>query len=291
MKDGIIIKKYNSYYYVQGETSVIECKLRGRFKKNRYSLCVGDKVQYTSLGDETGIIENIFPRQSVLLRPLIANVQQVIITFAAKNPDFNSSLLDRVLVLAEYSELDIIICLTKIDLLNRAEIETLVQEYQKIGYTVIKVSNVSHEGVEKLTSLLNNKISVFAGPSGAGKSTLLNRINPKLNLKTGMVSDKIGRGKHTTRFSELLSLPEHGFVVDTPGFSLTEFNDLDERAISECFPEFNKVEGSCKFNSCLHLHEPQCKIKNAVDHAAISENRYQSYVEIMDEIKKTKRGF
>lgn len=291
MKDGIIIKKYNSYYYVQGETSVIECKLRGRFKKNRYSLCVGDKVQYTSLEDEKGIIENIFPRQSVLLRPMIANVQQVIITFAAKNPDFNSSLLDRFLVLAEYSGLDIVICLTKIDLLDSIEVENLVQEYQKIGYRVIKISNVSHDGIEDLVNILNDKISVFAGPSGVGKSTLLNQINPGLRLKTGMVSDKIGRGKHTTRFSELLPLLDNGFVVDTPGFSLTEFNDLNERAISECFPEFNKIEGSCKFNSCLHLQEPQCMIKSAVEDGSISKDRYQSYVEIMAEIKKTKRGF
>lgn len=291
MTDGIIIKKYNSYYYVQSEDNVAECKLRGRFKQSRYSLCVGDRVTYIATEHGKGIIEQILPRKSLLLRPMVANIQQVIITFAAKNPDFNVDLMNRFLVLGEYSNLDIVICLTKIDLLDNLQVDLLINQYENIGYRVIKISNKHQIGIAELMEVLDDKVSVFAGPSGVGKSTLLNLIEPKFNLKTGDVSNKIGRGKHTTRFAELLPLSNGGFVVDTPGFSFTEFVDLDERAIADCFPEFHEVKGSCKFNTCLHLHEPQCVIKRAVIDGIIDDSRYQSYSNILSEIKKAKRGF
>ncbi len=291
MLDGVIIKTYNSFYYVQTTDKVIACKLRGRFKKERFSLLVGDQVEYEMTGPGKGMIETILPRRSMLRRPMIANIDQVILTFAAVNPNINTTLVDRFLVLAEMSALEIILCINKIDLADREELQTLVAQYRSIGYEVIMVSAKEDVGMDELCNKLQGKISVFAGPSGAGKSTILNRVEPGLTLVTGEVSEKIGRGKHTTRFAELLSLSGGGFVVDTPGFSFTEFNDLKPIEIMYCFPEMIELFPQCKFSTCIHSREPQCAVKQAVNDGQIIEARYRSYLEILEEINAAKRGF
>ena len=225
---GIIIKAYNGYYYVKEGNKLIACKLRGRLKKNRFSLGVGDKVDYTILEDDNGIIEEILPRTTLLERPLVANVDQVILTFAAINPNINFNLLDKFLILAEKSALDIIICINKVDLVDTAQLQQKLSVYYNIGYNIIMVSAESCYNIENLRANLKNKISVFAGPSGVGKSSILNAISPTLKLTTGGLSEKIARGKHTTRYAELLTLDENSFVVDTPGFSFTEFEHILE---------------------------------------------------------------
>lgn len=267
------------------------CTLRGRFKKERFSLLVGDEVKFTMLGDDKGVIEEILPRQSMLRRPMVANVDQVILTFAAVNPDINTVLVDRFLVLAELSRLKIIIGINKLDLANTDELSTLISLYRNIGYQVITLSAKHNIGINELKGLLSDHISVFSGPSGAGKSTILNAIEPGLKLNTGEVSEKIGRGKHTTRFAELLPLSGGGFVVDTPGFSFTEFNDVSEMELIECFPEIAKISPACKFSTCLHLKEPQCAVKQAVHDGLITQQRYDSYIEILTAIKEAKKGF
>lgn len=291
MLKGIVVKAYNSYYYIQSGSKVVSCNLRGRFKKERFSLTVGDEVTYTMIGPDKGVIEEILPRRSLLKRPTVANIDQVVLTFAAVNPDINPTLVDRFLVLAEFSELEIIICINKIDLADIDSVAKLAERYQQIGYKVLNVTAKMGIGIGELRSLLNNKITVFAGPSGAGKSTILNSVQPGLELTTGEVSQKIGRGKHTTRFAELLPLAGGGFVVDTPGFSFTEFNDIEPVHLTDYFPEIAKVAPECKFNTCLHYKEPQCAVKQAVTDGRIHADRYQSYLEILTEIKENKKGY
>jgi ribosome biogenesis GTPase len=267
------------------------CTLRGRFKKERFSLLVGDEVEYNITENDKGIIEKILPRRSMLQRPMIANIDQVIITFAAVSPNINTVLVDRFLVLAEMSDLEIVICINKIDLADNDELQPILDLYRSIGYPVITVSAKMGIGINELRNVLSGKISVFAGPSGAGKSTILNSIEEGLTLVTGEVSEKIGRGKHTTRFAELLSLSSGGFVVDTPGFSFTEFDNVKKNELMYYFPEISAVVHECKFNTCLHLKEPQCAVKQAVVEGSIREERYNSYTEILTEIQDKKKGF
>ncbi|SMC55948.1 ribosome small subunit-dependent GTPase A [Sporomusa malonica] len=291
MLNGIVVKTYNSYYYIQSGNKVITCNLRGRFKKERFSLLVGDQVTYTLTGPDKGVIEEILPRRSMLKRPMVANVDQVVLTFAAVNPDINPALVDKFLVIAELSELEIIICINKIDLADSEPVAKLVERYEHIGYKVLTVAAKLGIGIDALHSLLYSKISVFAGPSGAGKSTILNAVQPGLELMTGEVSHKIGRGKHTTRFAELLPLIGGGFVVDTPGFSFTEFNDIEEAHLMDYFPEIAQISSQCKFSTCLHYKEPQCAVKQAAADGNIHAERYQSYLEILTEIKESKKGY
>ena len=291
MLNGVVVKAYNSYYYIQSDGKLVTCKLRGRFKQGRFSLLVGDQVTYTLTDPDKGIIEEILPRRSMLKRPMVANVDQVVLTFAAVNPDINPALVNKFLVIAEFSELDIVLCINKIDLADPQEVAELADRYQQIGYRVLPVAAKTGTGIDTLHALLYDKISVFAGPSGAGKSTLLNAVQPGLELMTSEVSHKIGRGKHTTRFAELLPLAGGGFVVDTPGFSFTEFNDIEEAYLMDCFPEIAKLASACKFSTCLHDKEPQCAVKQAVADRHIHHGRYQSYIEILTEIRESKKGF
>lgn len=291
MLKGIVVKAYNSYYYVQAGSRIVTCSLRGRFKKERFSLLVGDEVTYTITGPDKGVIEEILPRRSMLKRPMVANVDQVVLTFAAVNPNINTTLVDKFLVIAEFSELEIILCINKIDLSNTESIAELAGLYEQIGYKVLTVSARQGIGIDVLRSLLFDKISVFAGPSGAGKSTILNAVQPGLELMTGDVSHKIGRGKHTTRFAELMPVSGGGFVVDTPGFSFTEFNDIEEAHLMDYFPDIARLAPTCKFSSCLHHREPQCAVKQAVANGLIRQERYQSYIEILTEIRESRKDY
>ncbi|QDR80666.1 ribosome small subunit-dependent GTPase A [Sporomusa termitida] len=291
MLKGIVVKAYNSYYYIQSGGKIIACNLRGRFKKERFSLLVGDEVTYTLTGPDKGVIEEIRPRRSMLKRPMVANVDQVVLTFAAVNPNINTALVDKFLVIAELSELEIVLCINKIDLSDTDSVAKLAELYEQIGYKVLTVSAKQGLGIHALRLLLFDKITVFAGPSGAGKSTILNAIQPGLELMTGEVSHKIGRGKHTTRFAELLPVTGGGFVVDTPGFSFTEFNDIEEAHLMDYFPDIARIAPTCKFSTCLHYKEPQCGVKQAIASGLISQARYQSYLEILTEIRESKKGY
>lgn len=291
MLQGIVIKAYNGYYYVQHDQIVTECKLRGRLKQERYSLVVGDKVLLKATEHSMGIIEEILPRQSMLMRPIVSNITQVIIVFAAVYPNLDVRLIDKFLVLAEASRLAAILCINKLDLADQDEINMLSKLYSGIGYQVYTVSARSGVGIRELQKTLYDKVTVFSGPSGVGKSTILNAIEPGLKLATGTLSEKIGRGKHTTCFTQLLPLSAGGFIVDTPGFSLTEFVQLPINELADCFPEMIVLEGTCKFGTCLHHHEPQCTIKNAVGKGIIARTRYQSYLEILNELNENKKGY
>lgn len=290
MLTGVVIKAYQGFYDVQTEQKVILCTIRGRLKQERFILLVGDQVEY-KVSSGKGVIETILPRTSMLQRPLVANVNQVVLTFACRNPEYSLQMVDRFLVLAEASQLHAVLCFNKTDLVDAAELEGVAELYRVIGYPVVLAAARRDHGIDELRSLLYGRITVFAGPSGVGKSTLLNAIDPGLALKTGEISEKIRRGKHTTRHAELLPLAGGGFVVDTPGFSFTEFIDMPEESVKGCFPEFYNLTKPCKFSTCLHDHEPQCSIKEFAIQGKIMKSRYQNYLDILHEIQENKKGY
>ena len=286
---GVVIRATSGFYFVQSSARIVSCKLRGRMKQIRYSVCVGDRVAYSFSGEDTGTIEEVLARDSFLKRPEVANVNQAILTFAANQPRIDFGLLDRFLVLAELSEIPPIICVNKIDMADPEELRPFLAVYEKIGYPVLQVSAKSGQGIQTLQQLLYDKVSVFAGPSGVGKSSLLNAVEPGLSLVTGELSLKIGRGKHTTRCAELLPLSGGGFVVDTPGFSFTEFVEMAPDDLRFQYREFRDKLAGCHFSSCLHHKEPKCAIKQAVLTGEIADWRYESYMELLNEILQTQQ--
>ena len=290
LEEGRVIKAYNSFFYVQTDKELVSCKLRGKFKKTRKSQGVvpGDKVLIGRLPDGTGVVEEQLPRESLLRRPAVANVTQVILTFAAAQPDLHPLLLNRFLVLAEWSGMhNIIICVNKSDLYE-GDIAAFLSLYEKAGYKVLRVSAKEKQGMEELRQALAGQTTVFAGPSGVGKSSLLNVIDASLSLATGQVSDKIKRGRHTTRVAELLPY-EGGFIVDTPGFSAMELGEIPLEDLAHYFPEFRPHLGQCRFAPCSHTHEPDCGIKEALTAGDIAQERYDAYLTIYKEIQEAQQ--
>lgn len=287
-----VIKMYNGFYYLQvaGQEELLSCRLRGRIKRNKGAVVTGDYVEYQMLEDGTGVIESCLPRRTLLKRPAVANIDQVLITFAARQPDLNQLLLNRFLVLAEWSGIpEIVICINKCDLLE--EKADFVQDYVQAGYKLLMVSAQEGQGIQELKNLLTGRVTVFAGPSGVGKSSLLNAIDSNLELATGKISDKIKRGKHTTRAACLLPLPEGGTVVDTPGFSAAELENIDKAQLAHYFPEFRPYIEKCYYNTCTHSHEPDCAVKEAVEAGAICQARYEAYLNILQTINERKKAY
>lgn len=288
MPQGRVIKAYNSFFYVETEGALVTCKLRGKFKK-RQGVYPGDLVDVRLLPDGTGVVERLVPRESLMRRPLVANVDQVVLTFAAAQPDPHPLLVSRFLVLAEWSGLArILVCVNKSDLPPAAEESFKVSE--AAGYQVLHVSAQTGAGVDALRRELANHITCFAGPSGVGKSSLLNAIEPGLSLQTGHVSEKIKRGRHTTRVAELLPFAG-GYIVDTPGFSSMELDGIDEQLLPSYFPEFRPYLGHCRFSPCSHSHEPDCAVKEAVAAGNIPQERYDAYLSILEEIHANQKKY
>lgn len=294
MINGKIIKGIGGFYYVDTEKGLYECRARGIFRKNKITPLVGDRVSISVVDEENkkGVVEEIEKRDTELVRPPIANVDKVLIVFAIKNPAPNLSLLDRFIVLAEKENLEIVIVFTKVDLDADGELlEELKSIYEVSGYKVIPVSNKLKLNIDKIKEELKENTVVFAGPSGVGKSSLLNEVDKNFELKTGEVSDKIKRGKHTTRHAELLKLECGGMVADTPGFSSLTLDDIDESELKEYFIEFDKYD-DCRFGSrCIHENEPSCAVKEAVENGEISKKRYESYIQLLNEIRSGKRRY
>lgn len=287
-----VIKMYNGFYYLQvaGQEELLSCRLRGRIKRNKGAVVTGDYVEYQMLEDGTGVIESCLPRRTLLKRPAVANIDQVLITFAARQPDLNQLLLNRFLVLAEWSGIpEIVICINKCDLLE--EKADFLQDYVQAGYKLLMVSAQEGQGIQELKNLLAGRVTVFAGPSGVGKSSLLNAVDSNLELATGKISDKIKRGKHTTRAACLLPLPEGGTVVDTPGFSAAELENIDKSQLAHYFPEFRPYIEKCYYNTCTHSHEPNCAVKEAVAAGAICQARYEAYLNILQTINERKKAY
>ena len=286
---GRILKVYNNVLHVAAEDGIILCKLRGRVKKGRSDvrLVPGDLVSLERISPDEGVIERIEERTNLLQRPRVANLTQIVITVAAASPDPHPLVVSRFLVLAELSGVKkIILCVNKMDLCT-GDPATFLAEYEAAGYPVLRVSAEQGTGLAELRERLAGEITVLAGPSGAGKSSLLNALDPSLALVTGTVSEKIGRGRHTTRHAELLPFMG-GYVVDTPGFTQQELTELAPEDLAHCFPDFAHYTG-CRFSPCSHSHEPNCAVKAAVEAEELSRERYDAYIALLNELRTKKK--
>jgi len=301
MPEGIIVKALSGYYFVRpadgGE--VLRCRARGVFKLRGVSPLVGDRVRFEATGGGEGTVLEVLPRSSELVRPPVANVDLAVLVFSVVRPELNLALLDKFLVHVEHKRLDALIVFTKVDAVGqvpdpdrvRAQLEEACRLYGAIGYPYVRTSALQGEGLEELRARLAGRIAVFAGQSGVGKSTLLNALVPGLALETGEISEKLGRGRHTTRHVELIRLPGGGLVADTPGFSQLDFRELGVDEIGGCFREFRPLAAECRFRGCTHLSEPGCAVRAAVESGGGADSRYRHYAEFLAEWKELRRRY
>lgn len=278
---GRVIKLISNKWTVEVKDKLYECSSIGKFKYLKISPLVGDMVE---VDVNNSVITKIMPRKNELIRPPIANVDQAVILVSCKEPDFSSNLLDKMLVVIEYNNIEPVICFTKYDLLDDTkEIDDIINYYKRIGYKVFINNDVS-----LIKSVLKNKVSVLTGQTGVGKSSLLNKLKTDLNLPTGEISKALGRGRHTTRHVELLKVAD-GLVADTPGFSSLDFIGMEKKDIKDNFIEFYKNEDKCKYQDCIHIKEDDCYIKELVSQGNILKSRYENYVKFINQINENKR--
>lgn len=288
---GKIVKGIAGFYYVHTSVGIVECKAKGIFRKDKIKPTVGDMVNIKLLDSEilTGNIEEILPRKNLLIRPAVANVDQALVIFASLDPEPNFNLLDRFLIMMEKQNVPTAICFNKTDLADEDRIKQLEVAYKTCGYPVYFISVQKREGLLKICEMLRHKTTVLAGPSGVGKSSLINYLKPDANMETGAISEKIKRGKHTTRHSEFFSIGDDTYILDTPGFSSVYLEDIKPEELKDYFPEFFQYEGQCRFKSCIHVGEKECGVKEAVKMGQISQLRYENYVILYQELKDKKR--
>ena len=289
---GKIIKGIAGFYYVHdGHSRIYECKAKGIFRNQNKKPLVGDNVVFDVLDDAsgTGNIRELLPRTNELIRPASANVDQALVIFALKEPDPNYNLLDRFLVMMEERDVPCIICFSKEDLTGEEERQEMMAHYAATGYPVLSISSKEGRGLDEVRDLLRGKTTVLAGPSGVGKSTLLNELVPEAQMETGSVSEKIKRGRHTTRHAEIFLVEDETFVVDTPGFSSVYPASVEASDLRHFFPEFIEHEGHCRFLGCVHVNEPDCSVKAAVKEGRIHKERYENYVALYEELKQQRR--
>ncbi|MCL2838209.1 MAG: ribosome small subunit-dependent GTPase A [Oscillospiraceae bacterium] len=296
---GIITKGIGGFYYVAVDSGkVFECRARGIFRheseqsgaksaKSKLTPCVGDKVDISILDDEKniGVVDNIHPRENMLVRPPVANVSQIAIVIATKNPAPNFLLVDKLIIAAEREGIDVLICVNKTDIKTANEVSEI---YETAGFPVIPVCAATEQNFDKLSDMLQGKITVLAGNSGVGKSSILNILMGEEVMEVGEVSDKIHRGKHTTRHSELLQLKNGGFIIDTPGFSAFEAAEIRADEIEVLFREFEPCLGKCKFTGCSHVADKGCAVIEAIEAGQIPQSRHQSYINIFESAKAVK---
>lgn len=287
MQTGKIVKALAGFYYVKDGDDVYQTRARGIFRKRKLSPLVGDIVDFESDNLKEGTITHIHDRKNSLVRPQVANVDQLLITMSIKNPNFSFYLMDRFIAYSESHGIDPVLIITKIDL-NSDEV---LQDKIKETYNMYDIFFTEKDTVnESLKDIFPNKLSVLAGQTGVGKSTLLNTLLPELNLETNEISDKLNRGKHTTRHVELVD-KNGGEIADTPGFSTIDFTHIEKEDLRFYFKEFNDYSDHCKFRGCVHINEPKCAIKEAVNNGDIKESRYNSYVQIYEEMSNYKERY
>lgn len=287
---GLIIKGIGGFYYVKTDNGIIEAKGRGIFKKDGITLRTGDVVDIELMAedDSKGVINKIYPRKNCFIRPPIANVDLLVIVFAAKNPRPNFPVIDKFLINAQINKIEPVICINKKDLVSDDEFREISDIYNSV-YNVIGVSTKTGEGMDELLSVIKGQKTALAGPSGAGKSSIINYLHPEANMETGEVSKKTMRGKHTTRHVEIFELKGESMLFDTPGFTSFELPDMDEGSIKEYYPEFREFDSLCKYDNCNHISEPDCKVVKAVSEGRINKLRYEAYVSNYNEMKKRKK--
>ena len=282
---GKIIKGIAGFYYVDvAESGVYECKAKGIFRKEKKKPLVGDNVEIEVLDEKekTGNLIQILPRKNELIRPAAANVDQALVIFAVRQPDPNYQLLDRFLITMEQQEIPSIICFNKKDLAEQEELDQMYQIYISCGYKVLLTSAEQEEGISQIRKILEGKTTVVAGPSGVGKSSLTNLLQEEVSMETGEISKKLKRGRHTTRHAQLLTVGEHTYLMDTPGFSSLFVEGMEKEELRFHYPEFTEYEGKCRFQGCRHIHEPDCEVKAALQRGEISSIRYEDYLGFRD---------
>lgn len=289
---GRIIRGIAGFYYVHvPEMGIYECKAKGIFRKNKLKPLVGDFVKLSILDEENkkGNIDEVLDRENELIRPAVANIDQALVIFAIKKPEPNLNLLDRFLIMMEQKGIPCILVFNKSDLANEEERQTLKDIYGNSGCEILFISAKHEEGIEAIREALKGKTSTVAGPSGVGKSSLINKLQTDINMETGSISEKIERGKHTTRHTEFIPIGEDTFIMDTPGFSSLAVFDMEKEELEQFYPEFDEYRDTCRFNGCSHTHEPGCRVKEAIEEGNISKERYENYKLIYEELKNKKK--
>lgn len=292
---GKIVKGIAGFYYVHvSGRGVYECKAKGIFRKDNIKPLVGDdvEIEITDAANYKGNIISILPRRNSLIRPAVANIDQALVIFAVSKPKPNYNLLDRFLIMMRRQGLECIICFNKRDIASKEERAAIRTIYENSGCTVLFASAMKKEGMEEIAAVLKDKTTAVAGPSGVGKSSIINCLQKNKTMETGAISEKIERGKHTTRHSELISISDRTYIMDTPGFSSLSLFDMEKDELKNYYPEFTPYEEKCKFLTCAHIHEPVCGVKDALELGKISQVRYDNYVAFYEELKeKEKRKY
>ncbi|MCR5546311.1 MAG: ribosome small subunit-dependent GTPase A [Lachnospiraceae bacterium] len=292
IKTGRIVKGISGFYYVYvAKSGIYECKAKGGFRNEGIKPLVGDiaDIRVISEEEKTGNVEGIHPRSSELSRPPVANVDQAVVIFALKKPKPNLGLLDRFLVNMEYRDLPVVICFNKTDLVSKEEIETYRKIYEPAGYQVIFSSTKEKEGLEEIKAALEGKLSTVAGPSGVGKSSIINELQSGVVMDTDDIMKKMDSGKQTTRHSQLITINENSYIMDTPGFGSMYLPEIECEELDELFPEMRSGRLECKFSGCAHIHEPSCGVKRDLEDGNIHKSRYENYVAFYEEIKNAKK--
>jgi ribosome biogenesis GTPase len=290
--EGKIIRGVAGFYYVYvSGVGILECKAKGIFRKNKVKPLVGDRVEVSLLdeAEKTGNIEDICPRQNELIRPAVANIDQAMVIFAIKKPEPNFNLLDRFLIMMQQKGIPCTLVFNKCDLATEEEEQAVDRIYQNSGCDLLFVSARQQQGIDQLKAALTGKTTTVAGPSGAGKSSLVNLLQSSVSMETGAISEKIERGKHTTRHTQLIPVGENSFIMDTPGFSSLEVFSLEKEDLEQFYPEFSPYRDSCRFSGCSHIHEPDCGVKEALAEGSISRERYENYCLLYEELKNKKK--
>lgn len=285
MAEGIIMKALSGFYYVDDGTTVTTCRGRGKLRHEKLSPLVGDRVVFTPLSDGQGALDRILPRKNEFYRPAVANIDQLVIIASEAIPVTDPFLIDRVAAIAEGRDCDCIICINKCDLASGNELAAI---YQAAGFRTVQVSAETGEGIETLREAIAGKVSAFTGNSGVGKSSILNALEPGVVIATGEVSEKLGRGRHTTRHVELFRLSFGAVVADTPGFSSFDVERMElirKEELQHCFREFSPFLGECQFQDCAHVKEKGCAVLEAVKAGKIPKSRHQSYVRLYEQAK------
>lgn len=284
MAQGRVIRAISGFFDVFDDGVTRRCRARGVFKKQGVTVLVGDIVDYEPIGSREGIVTLVHQRRTELVRPPIANVNQVLVVFAFVTPDLNLLMLDKTLIAASIAGVTPSVVFTKADLETPEQVERICQTYRACEYQTLAISATMGQGIEEVRALMQGAINVFAGPSGAGKSTLANAVVPGVDLEIGAVSKKIGRGKQTTRHVELFTLDEETWLADAPGFSQLQLQ-VESRVLKTYFPDFHEPAKGCPYRGCLHIDEEDCAVKSAAQDGRIAASRYDSYVQMYAEIR------
>lgn len=286
LPNGVVLRAAGGFFRVMlDDGRVVETRPRGRLRQRQVQILCGDRVAVSVHEDGSGVLEKVKERDTQLHRPSVANVDQVAVVFACANPEPNFQLLDRLLVVVAAAHITPLLCWNKADLVDDETAQELVETYRKAGYDVIVTSATTGQGVDELRTALQGQLSTFAGPSGAGKSALLNAVHPGWERETGAVSERRGLGRHTTRAVELLPLPGGGFVADTPGFSTLDVRNMESAHLGAYWPEMHARAADCRFQRCLHRHEPDCAVRAAVETGDVHPRRYENYLDLLAEIE------